>query len=105
MQPLYRLRYLVLSALVGVNLTFSVSVQAQQDPLSAICRGFLSSSGVPAPGNVGTLCNCLVQEVQANLNASEMQAYQTATQSGQALPPGVESKITAIAVKCLTRAQ
>lgn len=105
MQPVYRIRFLAFTVVIAVILSFSVSSQAQQDPLAEICRGFLSSSGAPAPGNAGILCNCLVQEVQANLNASEMQAYQAATQSGRALPPGVESKITAIAVRCLTRAQ
>lgn len=78
---------------------------AQDDPLAAICHGFLSSSGLPTPGNATTLCNCLVREVQANLTFAEMQAYQSATNSGRSAPAAVESKVSAIAVNCLRRAQ
>lgn len=80
----------------------AVLAQVSGDPLDAICKGFLSSSGLPAPGDTNTLCSCLVREVQANLSASEMLAYQNATNANQSLPLGVENKITAIAVKCLT---
>ena len=97
------------SVLIALMLVLSGSIareaDAQQDPLSAICQGFLSSSGAPAPGNANVLCSCLVKEVQENLSAAEMQAYQTATQSLQPLSQSVQTKITAIAVKCLSQAQ
>lgn len=95
--------------LIALMLVLSGSItreaDAQQDPLSAICEGFLSSSGVSAPGNANVLCACLVKEVQANLSVAEMQSYQAATQSRQPLSQGVQSKITAIAVKCLSQVQ
>ncbi|NKB44108.1 MAG: hypothetical protein GKS03_07475 [Alphaproteobacteria bacterium] len=105
MSSLFWAKPLGFGAVASVMLMFTVSPHAQQDPLSAICQGFLSSSGVPAPGNADILCACLVREVQSNLDASEMKAYQSATQAGRTLPSGVESKITAIAVKCLGQAQ
>jgi len=78
---------------------------AQNDPLAAICHGFLSSSGLPSPGNATVLCRCLVEEVQANLTVTEMQAYQSATNSGRSAPAAIEAKVSAIAVNCLRRAQ
>lgn len=83
----------------------SHSAVAQNDPLAAICHGFLSSSGLPSPGNATVLCRCLVEEVQANLTMAEMQAYQSATNSGRSAPAAVESKVSAIAVNCLRKAQ
>lgn len=78
---------------------------AKDDPLAALCHGFLSSSGLPTPGNATVLCRCLVEEVQANLTVAEMQAYQTATSSGRSAPAAVEAKVSAIAVNCLKRAR
>ncbi len=79
--------------------------QTGSDPLAAICQGFLSSSGLPAPGNSSVLCGCLVREVQTNLTVAEMQSYQNATAAGRALPPDVQNKITSIAARCLNAAK
>ena len=79
--------------------------QTGSDPLAAICQGFLSTSGLPAPGNSNVLCGCLVREVQSNLSVAEMQAYQGATQAGRPPPSGVENKVATIAVRCLSEAQ
>ncbi|MGB1876881.1 MAG: hypothetical protein ACPHGY_08195 [Rhodospirillaceae bacterium] len=97
--------HLIAAAVLGAGFAIPGLSGAQQDPLAAICQGFLSSSVAPAPGNANNLCDCLVREVQANLNTNEMQAYQSATQAGRALSRSVDSKITAIAVKCLGQAQ
>jgi hypothetical protein len=105
MLALFFSRSLVFTVILGATLGQAQVTQAQQGPLEAICQGFLTSSGAPAPGNANTLCSCLVREVQAGLSGVEMQAYQSATERGQALPQAVETKITAIAVKCLSQAQ
>ena len=95
----------VLTLIVGFFLNGGASAQTGNDPLAAICQGFLSSSGLPAPGNGTALCGCLVREVQSNLTRAEMQAYQSASAAGRSPPSGVENKITAIAVRCLGAAQ
>lgn len=105
MQPIFRLNYTLFVLAVPVIFGLSPSVQAQQDPLSAICQGFLSSSGAPAPGKADVLCSCLVEEVQSTLSAEEMRAYQSAAESSHTMPPSVQRKITSIAVKCLSQAQ
>lgn len=91
--------------LLMLGLGLGQDSHAQSDPLAAICHGFLSSSGLPSPGNANILCKCLVEEVQANLTTAEMQAYQSATNSGRSAPAAVEAKVSAIAVNCLRRAQ
>lgn len=98
-------RSMLTAIAISVGVSVSGVAEAQQDPLSAICQGFLSSSGAPAPGNVNVLCSCLVEEVQSTLSAAEMQAYQTATQSSRPVPQSVQTKIMFIAAKCLGQAQ
>lgn len=105
MRPIFRVQGL-LFVLVALVIEGPGSLaQAQQDPLSAICHGFLSSSGAPAPGKADVLCSCLVDEVQSNLTVAEMQAYQSAADSSHSMPPSVQRKITSIAVKCLSQVQ
>lgn len=96
--PILALAALVATLIIG-------TADAKDDPLAALCHGFLSSSGLPTPGNATTLCRCLVEEVQSNLTVAEMQAYQNATSSGRSAPAAVESKVSAIAVNCLRRAR
>lgn len=98
-------RVLQFAGILMVTSVFSSPAAAQNDPLAAICHGFLSSSGLPSPGNANILCKCLVEEVQANLTTAEMQAYQSATSRGRSAPAAVEAKVSAIAVNCLRRAQ
>ncbi|MEQ9445895.1 MAG: hypothetical protein RJS98_10050 [Rhodospirillaceae bacterium] len=100
-----RARILSVSALV-IALDWSViAAHAQGNPLEAICQGFLSSSGVPTPGNANILCDCLVREVQSNLTRPEMQSYQSSVEAGRPLPKALETKIMAVATSCLTQAQ
>ncbi len=100
-----RARILGVSA-VAIALGWSViPAHAQGNPLEAICQGFLSSSGVPAPGNANILCDCLAQEVQSNLTRTEMQSYQSSVEAGRPLPKALETKIMAVAASCLMQAQ
>lgn len=98
------LRVTVFSAL-SVLMLGSVPVLAQDNPLEVLCQGFLSSSGIPAPGNANILCDCLVREVQSNLTVPEMQSYQSSIEAGRPLPKSVEAKVMAVATSCLTQAQ
>lgn len=89
-------------ALIPSNPAFA---QTQADPLRQMCAAFLNSSGVTGSTNPDVLCGCLVTEVQSQLSIAEMQSYQSSVAAGQPLPPAVEQKITAIAVRCLTAAR
>jgi len=79
--------------------------QPQGDPLAQMCEAFLASSGASGQSNPSILCGCLVSEVQAQLSQSEMRAYQDSVSAGRPLPPVIEQKVTAIAVRCLTAAR
>ncbi len=105
MRPIFRLNTLLFMLVATVVFALNPSAQAQQDPLSAICQGFLSSSGAPAPGKADVLCSCLVEEVQSTLSTKEMRAYQSSAESSHSMPSSVQKKITSIALKCLSRAQ
>lgn len=98
------LRSLLFMAMSWVVLTTAPAF-GQVGSLEAICQGFLSSTGTPAPGNATILCDCLVREVQSNLSLAEMQAYQSSVDARRPLPKALEAKIMAVATSCLTQAQ
>ncbi len=75
------------------------------DPLMEICSGFLEQNRLTVSGDAAKLCGCLVREVQAKLNRSEMEAYDAATGAAKPLPPTLQNKIAGIATQCLTEAQ
>ena len=74
------------------------------DPLGEICTGFLDQSGQGISGDRNRLCSCLVRETKSRLTRPEMDAYNRATQNGQAPPPAVMEKVMGIATTCLTEA-
>ena len=74
------------------------------DPLGEICTSFLDQSGAGVSGDRNRLCSCLVRETKSRLTRPEMDAYNRATQTGQAPPPAVMEKVMGIATTCLTEA-
>ena len=98
----------VLAALLIVS---SATAQAQTlpkssgNPLEEMCTAFLEQGGAGVSGNHGTLCSCLVREIQARLTRAELEAYNKASESGGEVPPAIMQKVLAVASTCLTQAQ
>lgn len=70
-----------------------------------ICSGFLDQNGLQISGDAKRLCTCLVREVKGKLSEDEMRVYDQLNQAGRPLADALQSKITGIAVQCLTEAR
>jgi len=79
--------------------------QGSGDPLEDICSGFLEQNSLKVSGSAKKLCTCLVREVKGKLSRAEMELYDKAAAAAKPLPDALQTKISNIAVQCLTEAQ
>lgn len=101
-----RYTLIVLAAVLWTSASFaqSTSNASSGDPMMAMCSGLLTESGSGITGK-DKLCNCLINQVTANLTAEEMSEYASANLNSETPPQAVTDKVTAIATSCLNQAK